>query len=82
MEQAAQPEKVCRTEVIHVRELKSIFTFRWLKVFHVSLASERKQRTLAGEVVGDITAEIGPFTSLQMEGEKRYGKPHLSTFPT
>jgi len=31
-------------------------------VFHVSLESERKLRTLAGEAVGDnITAEMGPF---------------------
>ena len=36
---------------------------RWLKVLHVSLASERKQRTLVGEAVGDsITAEMGSFT--------------------
>ena len=37
--------------------------FRWLKVFHVSLASERRQRTLANEAVGEnITAEMVPFT--------------------
>jgi len=37
----------------------------------VSLASERKQRTLAGEVVGDnITAEMGPFTFPTDGGEE------------
>ncbi len=36
---------------------------RWLKVFNVSLASERRQHTLANEAVGDsITAEMAPFT--------------------
>ena len=39
------------------------FPFRWLKVFHVSLESERRQQTLAKEAVGDnITAEMVPFT--------------------
>ena len=36
---------------------------RWLKVFHVSLASEQSQRTLAKEAIGgNITAEMVPFT--------------------
>ncbi|CAI8026821.1 hypothetical protein GBAR_LOCUS15372, partial [Geodia barretti] len=36
---------------------------RWLKMFHISLASERKQRSLAKETVGDnIAAEMVPFT--------------------
>ena len=32
-------------------------------MFHVSLASEKRQRTLAKEAIGDrITAEMVPFT--------------------
>ena len=62
-----------RTPVHHILYIQVVD-----KVFHVFMASDRKQRTLAGEAVGDnITAEMG-----QMEGEKRYGKLHLSTFPT
>lgn len=36
---------------------------RWLKVFNISLASERKQRNLAHETTGDnnLTAEMHPF---------------------
>ena len=48
-------------------------------MFHVSLASERKQRTLAGEAVGDnITAEMGPFTfPTDGGGEEIQGAPFV-----
>lgn len=46
-------------------------SFRWLKVFHVSLASERRQRTLAKEAVGEnLAAEMAPFTFSAGGGEE------------
>ncbi len=37
--------------------------YRWLKVFNVSLASERKQRILAKDLVGDnFKVESVPFS--------------------
>ena len=46
-------------------------SFRWLKVFHVSLASERRQRTLAKEEVGEnLAAEMAPFTFSAGGGEE------------
>ena len=36
---------------------------RWLKEFQISLASERKQRHLAQEIIGDnLHAENAPFS--------------------
>ena len=38
-------------------------TFRWFKSFNVSLASERKQRSLANEIVGEnLRSERAPFS--------------------
>ncbi len=47
----------------HIHQILYTFTFdRWLKMFKVSLASERRQRVLAKEAVGDnLTSEMVPF---------------------
>ena len=40
-----------------------LFIPRWLKIFHVSLASEQKQRAIAKDTVGEaFSAEMVPFT--------------------
>ena len=44
---------------------------RWMKGLNVSFASEKKQRTLAKELVGDnITAEKGAFSFPVDKGEE------------
>ena len=47
-------------------------------MFHISLASERKQRSLAKETVGDnIAAEMVPFT---FPAEGRGAEVHAAPF--
>lgn len=48
-----------------------IHTSRWLKGLNVSIASEKKQREMADEIVGDnLVAERGAFTfSVDKGGE-------------
>ena len=56
-----------------------MFTYRWFKSLNVSIASERKQRTLAKEILGDnLVAEKGAFSFPVDKG----GESPLSTFPT
>ena len=44
---------------------------RWMKGLNISFASEKKQRTLANDLVGDnITAEKGAFSFPVERGEE------------
>ena len=47
------------------------YDFRWFKTFSVSIASERKQRQLAKQSIGDnLVAERGAFTFSVDNGEE------------
>ena len=54
-------------------------TFRWFKVWGVSIASERKMRVRAKELVGDhLVAEKAPFSfSLKEGGEEIRVAPYV-----
>ena len=55
----------CTTIHIHVHRIHLHWTYmyhRWLKVFNVSLASEKRQRVLAQQVAGEnLSAEMVPL---------------------
>ena len=54
-------------------------TCRWFKAWGVSIASERKTRSRAKELVGDhLVAETAPFTfSLKKGGEEIRSVPYV-----
>ena len=59
---------VCSEGTLHAcveRNIHTLFSYRWLKSWNITLASESKQRSLAKELTGGVAGEYALFSFIE-----------------